>query len=55
MLVDELGNKKGLLEENTDEMERLREIVEERDFGSASTALKDLEGENEDLRAKSER
>jgi hypothetical protein len=30
MLVDELENMKWLLEENTDEMERLREIVEER-------------------------
>jgi ABC-type phosphate transport system auxiliary subunit len=51
----------GLLEENTYEMERLREIVEERGgengFGGASTALKrrmQLEGDNEDLRVKLE-
>jgi hypothetical protein len=60
MLVDELENMKGLLERNTYEMERLREIVEERggenSFSSASTALKrcvqELEGDNEDLRSK---
>jgi chromosome segregation ATPase len=53
---------KVLLEENKYEMERLREIVEERGgengFGSASTALKrrvqELEGDNEDLCAKLE-
>jgi hypothetical protein len=42
MLVDELENMKGLLEENTYEMERLQEIVEEcggeNGFGGASTA-----------------
>ncbi|KIM74903.1 hypothetical protein PILCRDRAFT_14077 [Piloderma croceum F 1598] len=58
MLVDELENMKWVLEVNTDEMERLREIVEERGFGSASTALKrraeELEGENEDSCAKFE-
>jgi hypothetical protein len=62
MLVDEPENMKGLLEENTYEMERLWEIVEERggenSFGSASTALKrrvqELDGDNEDLRAKLE-
>jgi hypothetical protein len=58
MLVDELENMKWLLEENTDEMERLREIIEEHGFGSASTVLKrrpeELEGENEDSCAKFE-
>jgi hypothetical protein len=59
MLVE---NMRGLLEKNTYEMERLREIVEERGgengFGDDSTALKrraqELEGNNEDLRAKLE-
>jgi hypothetical protein len=62
MLVDELENMKGLPEENMYEMERLREIVEERGgengFGGASTALKrrvqELERDNEDLRTKLE-
>ena len=64
VLEDELENVKGLLEENTEEMERLREIVEERggENGYASSgsggALKrrveELEGDNEDLRAKLE-
>jgi division protein CdvB (Snf7/Vps24/ESCRT-III family) len=43
MLMNELENMKRLLEENTYEMERLREIVEERGgengFGGASTVL----------------
>jgi hypothetical protein len=59
--VDELQHMKELLEENTYEMERLREIVEERGgkngFGGASTALKrhvQLEGDNENLHAKLE-
>ena len=54
LLEEELENVKGLLEENTDEMERLKEIVEERGgedtFNSGSGALKrrieDLEAEN---------
>jgi hypothetical protein len=62
ILVDELENMKGLLEENTYEMKRLREISEERGgenrFGGASTALKrrvqEPEGHNEDLCAKLE-
>lgn len=60
-LEDELENARGLLEENMEEMERLREIVERR--GDESTAsesdgrshklrrrLADLEAENDDLR-----
>jgi chromosome segregation ATPase len=62
MLVDELENMKVPLKENTYEMERLREIVEERggenSFSGASTALKrrvqELEGDNADLHAKLE-
>jgi hypothetical protein len=62
MPVDELENMKGLLEENMYEMERHWEIVAERggenSFGGASTVLKrcvqELEGDNEDVRAKLE-
>ena len=63
VLQQEWENVKGLLEENTEEIERLRESVEERGGedalrGSASAGLKrrveDLEGDNEDLRAKLE-
>ena len=58
MLADGLRNMKGLLEENTDETEWLRDIVKELGFSSPSIALKrraeQLEGENEDLRAKLE-
>ena len=58
MLADGLRNMKGLLEENTDETEWLWDIVKERGFSSSSIALKrraeQLEGENEDLRAKLE-
>jgi hypothetical protein len=62
MPVDELEHMKELLEENTYEMERLQQIVEERagenGFGGASTMSKrrmqELERDNEDLRAKLE-
>ena len=40
MLVYGLGNMKGLPEENTDEMEWLRDIIKERGFSSPSIALK---------------
>jgi chromosome segregation ATPase len=61
-LVDELENMNVLLEENTYEMERLREILEERGdengCGGTSTVLKrrvqELEGDNKNLRAKLE-
>ena len=58
MLADGLRNMKGPLEENADETEWLWDIVKERGFSSPSIALKrraeQLEGENEDLRAKLE-
>ena len=58
MLEDGLRNMKGLLEENTDETEWLWDIVKELGFSSPSIALKrrveQLEGEDEDLRAKLE-
>ena len=48
MLVDELENMTGLPEENTDEMERLREIVEE--FGGENKiCMEELEVKNKDL------
>ena len=56
MLADGLRNMKGLLEENADEAGWLQDIVKELGFSSPSIALKrraeQLEGENEDLRAK---
>ena len=58
MLEDGLRNMKGLLEENTDETEWLRDIVKELGFSSPSISLKrreeQLAGENEDLHAKLE-
>ena len=58
MLADGLRNMKGLLEENTDKTEWLWDIVKELGFSSPSIALKrraeQLEGENEDFRAKLE-
>ncbi|KIM79979.1 hypothetical protein PILCRDRAFT_9869, partial [Piloderma croceum F 1598] len=60
LLEEELENVKGLLEENTDEMEGPKEIVEEHGredaFNSGGGALKrrieDLESENTDLHSK---
>ena len=56
MLADGLRNMKGLLEENADEAGWLQDIVKELGFSSPSIALKrcveQLEGENDDLRAK---
>lgn len=58
MMEEELENVRGLLEESNEEMDRLREIVEGRgnndDSGSERWRRKvdELEGDNEDLRAK---
>jgi chromosome segregation ATPase len=61
MLVDELENMKALLEENTDEMDRLREIVEQRGgegdlttatAGSLKRRVDELEADNDELRLK---
>ena len=51
MLADGLRNMKGLLEENTDETEWLRDIVKELGFSSIAlkTHVEQLEGEDEDL------
>ncbi|THH29016.1 hypothetical protein EUX98_g5172 [Antrodiella citrinella] len=55
-LEEQLESVRGLLEENMEEMERLREIVERRGDGDANDELRrnleELEMENEDLRAK---
>ncbi|KAH7883401.1 hypothetical protein F5I97DRAFT_1930960 [Phlebopus sp. FC_14] len=62
-LEEELGNVRGLLEENMEEIERMREIVERRGDESVDERgenrrqrwkrqLEELEAENEDLRAK---
>src|SRR5262245_61533640 len=59
-LEEELDNAKGLLEENMEEIERLREMVESRDVqgdqGSnhVKQRLDELESENEELRTKIE-
>ena len=57
-LEEELENVRGLLEENTEELERLRELAESRgDHSSLGSErwrrqAEELEGENEDLRAR---
>ncbi|EJF58014.1 hypothetical protein DICSQDRAFT_139845 [Dichomitus squalens LYAD-421 SS1] len=57
-LEEELGNVRGLLEENTEELERLRELAESRDDHSSLGSerwrrqAEELEGENEELRAR---
>ncbi|CAL1703091.1 unnamed protein product [Somion occarium] len=54
-LEEELENARGLLEENMEEMERLREIVEQRgDDGDnrMRRRMEELEDENEDLRVR---
>ncbi|KAI9069427.1 hypothetical protein FKP32DRAFT_1640799 [Trametes sanguinea] len=57
-LEEELDNVRGLLLENTEELERLRELAEQRgDHSSAGSErwrrqAEELEGENEDLRAR---
>ncbi|KAI0074706.1 hypothetical protein K474DRAFT_1601108 [Panus rudis PR-1116 ss-1] len=60
-LEEELENARGLLEENMEEMERLREIVEQRDEeeerdsgGRFRKHIDDLERENDELRARLE-
>ena len=61
-LVDEIEGLKVLLEENNEEMERLREIVESKSDESQDASgrqkykrrIQELEGDNEDLRAKLE-
>ncbi|KAK7679624.1 hypothetical protein QCA50_017336 [Cerrena zonata] len=54
-LEEELEGVRGLLEENMEEMERLREMAEQRGEGSDGRMrkrLEDLEDENEELRLK---
>ena len=57
-LEEELENVRALLEENTDELERLRELAETRgDHSSQGDSrwrrhVEELEGENEDLRGR---
>ncbi|KAH9919434.1 hypothetical protein B0H21DRAFT_781715 [Amylocystis lapponica] len=57
-LEEELEGVRALLEENMDEMERLKELVERRgddaagDGGRWRQQVEELEGENEELRAK---
>ena len=62
-LENELENVRGLLEENVEEMERLRELVERRGDESLQNGgegrrerlkrrIEELEGENEELRAR---
>ncbi|TCD62514.1 hypothetical protein EIP91_006788 [Steccherinum ochraceum] len=55
-LEEQLDSVRGLLEENMEEMERLREIAEQRGDGDRSDDLRrhaeELEMENEDLRTK---
>jgi hypothetical protein len=61
LLEEKLENVKGLLKENADEMERLKEIVEERggedtfnggNDGVLKRRVEDLEAENTDLHSK---
>ncbi|OBZ75317.1 Anucleate primary sterigmata protein B [Grifola frondosa] len=59
-LEEELENVRGLLEENTEEMERLRDLVEQKGGDSTGEGgdgrwrrhAEELEAENEDLRVK---
>ncbi|KAJ7658940.1 hypothetical protein B0H17DRAFT_1171833 [Mycena rosella] len=54
-LEDELDNMRGLLEDNMDELERLRDIVERRDPDEPDTArVAALEAVNADLQARAD-
>ncbi|KAJ7471324.1 hypothetical protein B0H11DRAFT_2283347 [Mycena galericulata] len=53
-LEDELDNMRGLLEDNMDELERLRDIVERRDSEADGGRVASLEAANAELLARAE-